>query len=200
MSLSQGRCKILNACEKLNTRIIAYRSTFLRPNVCEKFTSFCQVLKKLHKKENWFFFLPQGVYRISKNENCSLYGDGDFAVFSAVDKTGFLTCTQSWQSSWTFFSQPSWLTSGRPGTDIHTHTHAHLTDCSTYACKVTGSKTRWRQVVNFRGGASEKELTRIQTWLSYLLMPACPAVHQNRRLDYCHNVTKVRIRERRDMN
>ena len=56
MSLSQGRCKILKACEKLNTRIIAYRSTFLRPNVCEKFTSFCQVLKKLHKKENWFFF------------------------------------------------------------------------------------------------------------------------------------------------
>jgi len=27
-------------------------NTFLRPNVCEKFTSFCQVLKKMHAKEN----------------------------------------------------------------------------------------------------------------------------------------------------
>ena len=32
------------------------RSTFLRLNVCEKLTSFCQVLKKMHTKENWFLF------------------------------------------------------------------------------------------------------------------------------------------------
>jgi len=28
----------------------------------KKITSFCQVLKKMHAKENWFFFLPHGVY------------------------------------------------------------------------------------------------------------------------------------------
>jgi len=40
-------------------------STFLRPNVCEKFFSFCQVLKSMHTKENWFFFLPHGVDRFT---------------------------------------------------------------------------------------------------------------------------------------
>ena len=28
----------------------------------KKVTSFCQVLKKMKEKENWFFFLPHGVY------------------------------------------------------------------------------------------------------------------------------------------
>ena len=42
--------------------IVAYRSTFLRRNVCEKLTSFCQVLKKKKAKENWFLFLPHGVH------------------------------------------------------------------------------------------------------------------------------------------
>jgi len=28
----------------------------------KKFTSFCQVLKDMHNKEKWFFFLPDGVY------------------------------------------------------------------------------------------------------------------------------------------
>jgi len=43
--------------------IVADSSTFLRPNVCEKkFTSFCQVLKQMNAKANWFrFFLPHGV-------------------------------------------------------------------------------------------------------------------------------------------
>ena len=41
---------------------VAYRSTFLRPNVCEKkFTSFCQVLKRCTQKNIGSFFLPQGV-------------------------------------------------------------------------------------------------------------------------------------------
>ena len=31
-------------------------------NVCEKITSFCQVLKKMHTKENRLFFLHHGVY------------------------------------------------------------------------------------------------------------------------------------------
>jgi len=35
--------------------------TFL--NVCEKFTSFCQVLKKMHIKENWFLFFCLTVYK-----------------------------------------------------------------------------------------------------------------------------------------
>jgi len=26
----------------------------------KKFTSFCQVLKMMHRIENWFFFLPHG--------------------------------------------------------------------------------------------------------------------------------------------
>jgi len=39
--------------------IVAY--TFI--NVCEKITSFCQVLKKKHAKENLVpFFLPHGVH------------------------------------------------------------------------------------------------------------------------------------------
>jgi len=28
----------------------------------KKFTSFCQVLKEMHTKENWFFFLPHSVH------------------------------------------------------------------------------------------------------------------------------------------
>jgi len=28
----------------------------------KNFTNFCQVLKETHAKENWFFFLPHGVY------------------------------------------------------------------------------------------------------------------------------------------
>jgi len=27
----------------------------------KKLTTFCQILKTMHTKENWFFFLPQGV-------------------------------------------------------------------------------------------------------------------------------------------
>jgi len=42
---------------KLNTRNVAYSSTFLRFNVCEKFTSFCQVLKKdAHEWKSVAFF------------------------------------------------------------------------------------------------------------------------------------------------
>jgi len=43
--------------------IVAYRSTFLRPNVCEKkLASFCQVLKQMHTEENRFlFFLRRAV-------------------------------------------------------------------------------------------------------------------------------------------
>ena len=38
-------------------RIVAYRSAFLRPNVCEKkFTSFLSSTEKMHTKENWFLF------------------------------------------------------------------------------------------------------------------------------------------------
>ena len=36
--------------------IVADSPTFLRPNVCEKLISFCQILKKTHTKENWFLF------------------------------------------------------------------------------------------------------------------------------------------------
>ena len=32
-------------------------------SLCMWFTSFCQVLKKMHIIENWFFFLPDGVVR-----------------------------------------------------------------------------------------------------------------------------------------
>ena len=28
----------------------------------KKFTSFYQVFKKMHRQENWFFFLPHGVH------------------------------------------------------------------------------------------------------------------------------------------
>ena len=28
-------------------------------------TSFCQVLKEMHTKENWFFFLPHGVFSLA---------------------------------------------------------------------------------------------------------------------------------------
>jgi len=41
---------------KLNTQNCSLWSTFLRPNVCQKFASFCQVLKKMPAKENWFLF------------------------------------------------------------------------------------------------------------------------------------------------
>ena len=43
---------------------MAYRSTFLRPNVCEKFISFCfsQVLKRCTQKKIGSFFLPHSVY------------------------------------------------------------------------------------------------------------------------------------------
>jgi len=37
-------------------------TTFLRPNVCEKLISFCQVLTKMHTTENWFFFFCLVVY------------------------------------------------------------------------------------------------------------------------------------------
>ena len=43
---------ILNACQNEICGIVAY--TY--PNVCEKITSFCLVLKKMHTKENWFLF------------------------------------------------------------------------------------------------------------------------------------------------
>jgi len=29
----------------------------------KKFTSFCQALRKMHTEENWFLFMPHGVYR-----------------------------------------------------------------------------------------------------------------------------------------
>jgi len=37
---------------KLNNGIVAY--TFFK--IYEKFTSFCQVLKETHTKENWYVF------------------------------------------------------------------------------------------------------------------------------------------------
>jgi len=55
-------------------RIVAYRSTFLSPDVCEKMTSFCQVL---HTKENWVFFCLT-VYSIAK-----IY-DNSLAPYSGV--------------------------------------------------------------------------------------------------------------------
>ena len=45
--------------------IVAYRRTFLRANVCEKFTSFCQALKKMHAKETASFFPPHGTEKPS---------------------------------------------------------------------------------------------------------------------------------------
>jgi len=50
------------ATKNINTRqnyihgIVAYRSTFRRPNVCEIFTSFCQVLKRCTQKKTGSFF------------------------------------------------------------------------------------------------------------------------------------------------
>jgi len=38
---------------ELNTRNCSYRFTFLRPNACDKITSFCGVLKT-HAEGNWF--------------------------------------------------------------------------------------------------------------------------------------------------
>ena len=37
-------------------RIVPYRPTFLRPNVCEKNHQLLSSTKKMHKKENWFVF------------------------------------------------------------------------------------------------------------------------------------------------
>jgi len=37
----------------------------------KKFTSVCQVLKETHTEENWFFFLPYGVYET--NAESGLY-------------------------------------------------------------------------------------------------------------------------------
>jgi len=36
--------------------IVAYRSAFLRPNVCEEIRQFLSSIKKMHAKENWFLF------------------------------------------------------------------------------------------------------------------------------------------------
>jgi len=53
--------EIVNTCKNLIQGIVAY--TFL--NVCErKFTSFCQVLKKMHTKEDWLLFsASQCIYK-----------------------------------------------------------------------------------------------------------------------------------------
>ena len=56
-------CKILNTCQNEIHGIVTY--TFL--NLCEEFTSFCQVLKKMHKKLVPFFCLT--VYlQVQKSE------------------------------------------------------------------------------------------------------------------------------------
>ena len=49
---------ILNACQNEMCGIVAY--TY--PNVCEKNTSFCLVLKKMHTKENWFLFASRCIW------------------------------------------------------------------------------------------------------------------------------------------
>ena len=46
-------CKILNACQNKYPGLYLILSLMY----VKKFTSFCQVLKKMHKKENWFLFL-----------------------------------------------------------------------------------------------------------------------------------------------
>jgi len=59
MSLSLQNCQRM---PETNTRNCTYRSTFLRPNVCEKkFTSYRQVLKDANKKLVPFL-LPHGVH------------------------------------------------------------------------------------------------------------------------------------------
>ena len=40
-------------------------------NICEKITGFCQVLKEVHTKENWFFFLLHGVDKDSYSHHIS---------------------------------------------------------------------------------------------------------------------------------
>jgi len=45
-------CKILNACQNKYPGLYLILSLMY----VKKFTSFCQVLKKMHKKENWFLF------------------------------------------------------------------------------------------------------------------------------------------------
>jgi len=55
-------------CKRVHLSCVFYNkltylpTTFLRPNVCEKLISFCQVLTKMHTKENWFFFFCLVVY------------------------------------------------------------------------------------------------------------------------------------------
>jgi len=44
--------------------IVAYRSTFLRPDVCEKITSFLLFYKEMHAKENRFLFSASRFIKI----------------------------------------------------------------------------------------------------------------------------------------
>ena len=41
--------------------IVAYRSAFLRPNVCEEIRQFLSSIKKMHAKKIGSFFLFHGV-------------------------------------------------------------------------------------------------------------------------------------------
>ena len=45
---------------ELNTQNVAYRSTFLRTNVCETIRQFAKYSKDAHKKIG-SFFLPSGI-------------------------------------------------------------------------------------------------------------------------------------------
>ena len=56
-------CKILNTCQNEIHGIVTY--TFL--NLCEEFTSFCQVLKRCTK--NWFLFSASQCTCKCKNQN-----------------------------------------------------------------------------------------------------------------------------------
>jgi len=50
--------EILDACQNCMHGIVAYKTCFI---YMKKITSFCQVLKEMHTKENCFFFLRHGV-------------------------------------------------------------------------------------------------------------------------------------------
>jgi len=46
--------KFLTHAKMNNTELYLIHCTFL--NIYKKFTSFCQVIKEMHAKENWFHF------------------------------------------------------------------------------------------------------------------------------------------------